>query len=266
MPLAEGRDYIVTHPDGHEETIRGLSAFCLKFGLAQGALTRVARGQAHHHKGFRIRYALEPLAAMPGRARLSLTYVITHPGGREEAVTGLPVFCTEHGLAAGHMTLVAQGKRSHHKGYGCRYGDRDIASRYPTRSHRVRVRLHDPVKCAVKMVQCEVCGKNFETRFKHAKYCPDCREGAALARAKEYAKIRYTKNKDRILANHKAYLAANKASVKAGRRKYYLENKEEVAASRRKYYLENKEEVAASRRKYYREKKVAAAAGGQGRK
>jgi hypothetical protein len=237
ISASKGKSYIVTHPDGHEETIHGLQAFCTQWGLTQSCLALVARGRAHQHKGFVIRFAAGAWPPMPGRPRLPLPWVITHPGGREEAVTGLPAFCKEHGLATGHMTLVAQGKISHHKGYGCRYGDPDIASRYPVRSRRMP---KVPVECTVKKVRCEICGKDFETKFKQVKYCPDCREGAALASAKEYAKIRYTKNKERILAYHKAYVAANKASVRAGQRKYYLENKEKLTVYQRKYYREKK--------------------------
>jgi hypothetical protein len=135
MALVRWRDYIVTHPDGHEETIRGLSGFCLEWGLTQSALTRVARGQAHHHKGFKIRYAVEPLPVMPGNAPRSLANVITHPSGREEGVTGLAAFCREHGLTPGHMALVARGKRSDHKG---------MAVGMQTRASRVATRLSAP--------------------------------------------------------------------------------------------------------------------------
>jgi hypothetical protein len=219
------RDYIVTHPDGHEEMIRGLREFCLRWRLSQFSLNHVARGRVHQHNGFKIRYAVDPFPAKPKTA--PRTYVITHPGGREEVVTGLTAFCKEHGLAAGHMTFVAQGKNSHHKGYGCKCADPDIASRYLVLSRRVR---KVAVGCTKRMVPCEVCRNNFEAKFKHAKYCPTCREGATHARHKKY----YAKNKDRMDANHKAYVEANRASFRAGRRKYYLANKEKPAASDKK--------------------------------
>jgi hypothetical protein len=172
MAIVRCRDYIVTHPDGHKETIRGLPGFCLTWGLTRSGLTRVARGQAHHHKGFKIRYVVEPLPVMPGSAPVSLAYVITHPGGQEEGVTGLAAFCREHGLTAGHMALVARGKRSDHKGYGCRYANPGIAGRHP-------------VERTVRMVLCRVCGKRFETKSNNAKYCPDCRKGAEYRRHRE---------------------------------------------------------------------------------
>jgi hypothetical protein len=191
MKVSKCLDYIVTHPDGHEEMIHGLEAFRLEHGLEQSSLTRVARGQAHHHGGFTIRYAVGPFPVMPGSAPNNpLTYVITHPGGQEETIIGLPAFCKEHGLTRGHMTLIAQGRRSQHKGYGCRYADPDMASRYPVRS-RART---------VKMVPCEVCGKSFEIKTSHAKYCPGCRVGLSVARTRAWRAAKIKKGRPPVVS------------------------------------------------------------------
>jgi hypothetical protein len=170
--------YIVSHPDGHEETIQGLEAFRLEHGLDQGALTNVALGKAHHHKGFRIRYAVNPFPEKPEPPpNAPITYIITHPDGREETIRGLPTFCKRHGLAPSNMTLVAQGKRKqgHHKGYRCRYRDRDP---------------HVPVERTVRMIPCEVCGKSFEAKANNAKYCPNCKKAAKSRRTRERKSVR----------------------------------------------------------------------------
>ena len=46
-------------------------------------------------------------------------YLITHPDGLVEQVHGLAEFARKHNLYSGHLTQVAKGKRSHHKGYKC---------------------------------------------------------------------------------------------------------------------------------------------------
>jgi hypothetical protein len=181
----QSRDYVVMHPDGHEEMIHGLKAFCTQWGLHQSGLTLVARGRAHQHKGFTIRYAVEPRAPMPGRPRLPLPYVVTHPDGRDETIVGLREFCEAHELYPGHMTLVAQGKQGHHKGYGCRYAAQDSRGVAPP---LFRVAPLEPTDC-------EVCGESFESKVRHAKYCPDCREEATLAHAKEYKRVRSAQNR-----------------------------------------------------------------------
>jgi group I intron endonuclease len=58
------------------------------------------------------------------KARMSAAqahdWIVTHPDGREEAVTNMRQFCIDNNLNAGKMTLVSQGKRLQHKGYKCR--------------------------------------------------------------------------------------------------------------------------------------------------
>ena len=45
------------------------------------------------------------------------TFDITHPDGRVERIKGLAEFCRNNGLTHSALSLVASGKRAHHKGY-----------------------------------------------------------------------------------------------------------------------------------------------------
>lgn len=51
----------------------------------------------------------------------SQTYTVTSPDGAVAIVKNMKQFCLEHDLSPAKMCLVAQGKRTHHKGWGfCR--------------------------------------------------------------------------------------------------------------------------------------------------
>lgn len=47
------QQYVVVFPDGHEEEIINLSAFCRKYKLNKGNLCSTAHGRRSHHKGFK---------------------------------------------------------------------------------------------------------------------------------------------------------------------------------------------------------------------
>jgi group I intron endonuclease len=49
------KTWIVVFPDGHEQTVVNLNAFCKEHGLDVGNLSNVAYGRAKSHKGFRCR-------------------------------------------------------------------------------------------------------------------------------------------------------------------------------------------------------------------
>lgn len=53
---AKRKMYIITYPDGSEETVKGLDRFARQNGLRQQSLTAVARGNRKSHKGYRIRH------------------------------------------------------------------------------------------------------------------------------------------------------------------------------------------------------------------
>jgi hypothetical protein len=84
----------------------------------------VWNGKARHYKGWMCRLANEPEELRVKRLALrgkGKDYIITTPQGEEVAVTSLTKFCSQHKLDQSSMTRVARGKRSHYKGYLCRY-------------------------------------------------------------------------------------------------------------------------------------------------
>ena len=53
--------------------------------------------------------------------QLSKIWLVTHPDGAVEHVVNLSEFCRKMGLSSGSLRSVANGKRSHHKGYKASY-------------------------------------------------------------------------------------------------------------------------------------------------
>jgi predicted GIY-YIG superfamily endonuclease len=51
------KQWIVTHPDGHEEDVTNLNQFCMQHKLTQSCMSAVSKGQNTHHKGFAVRAA-----------------------------------------------------------------------------------------------------------------------------------------------------------------------------------------------------------------
>lgn len=47
------------------------------------------------------------------------SFVVTHPNGTKETITGLTDFCRRLGLSHSAMSVVASGKREFHKGFKC---------------------------------------------------------------------------------------------------------------------------------------------------
>jgi len=47
--------YLVVHPDGTEEIIKGLRQFCLKHKLSHCLMLAVLKGLQNHHKGFKVK-------------------------------------------------------------------------------------------------------------------------------------------------------------------------------------------------------------------
>jgi len=52
--------------------------------------------------------------------KLSKKYIVTYPNGEEVIVHGLKLFCKSNSFYKA-LSAVATGKRTHHKGYKCRY-------------------------------------------------------------------------------------------------------------------------------------------------
>ena len=50
------KTYIITFPDGHQETITNLKDFCRKHNLNQGNMCSCASGRLKQHKGFKVSF------------------------------------------------------------------------------------------------------------------------------------------------------------------------------------------------------------------
>lgn len=53
--------------------------------------------------------------------KLSKSFIATDPNGNEYIDTNLREFCRIHNITSNVMSLVANGKRNHHKGWTCKY-------------------------------------------------------------------------------------------------------------------------------------------------
>ena len=54
-------------------------------------------------------------------ANIGKLWEVTFPDGHIENTHNMSEFCRKHNLSSGKMTLVAQGKRNHHKGFKCKH-------------------------------------------------------------------------------------------------------------------------------------------------
>lgn len=121
------RVYIVTHPNGHEDTVTNLNEFCRKHDLNTGNMCQCARGKVRSCKGFRCRYfgvsneeweTTQTKGHKSGRNPF-VQWRINCPDGTVVETNNLRYYCQEKGLIDSLMVRVANGKSSHHKGYTC---------------------------------------------------------------------------------------------------------------------------------------------------
>lgn len=131
------KDYIVIHPNGKEESIKGMNAFARAYDLSQGAMIAIANHKLNIHHGFHCRYADETFEQWTNvrkniidinkknKAPMSTKnmngYKIIDPSGNEIEIKSLTDFCIQNNLSQGNMTEVAKGRRKQHKGYRCSY-------------------------------------------------------------------------------------------------------------------------------------------------
>lgn len=111
--------YIITFPDGHEETIKNLTQFCKRHELNKECMCMVSSGKQFHHKNFKCRRLGEtPIA--PILQKDIPKYEIIFPDNHREIITSLSEFCETHQLCRSAMDLVANGLRKNHKMFRCR--------------------------------------------------------------------------------------------------------------------------------------------------
>lgn len=122
-----------------EETIYHSISECAKQNNCDaGAVSRIVNGKMNKTGNYTFRYFDEELAkesqkfkkerinnfqprSMDYVIKLSKRFIATDPDGNEYEGINLREFCRNHNLTSNTMTLVANGKRNHHKGWTCRY-------------------------------------------------------------------------------------------------------------------------------------------------
>jgi len=141
---AAERTYIVTFPDGHEETIVNLHRFCREHGLHDSGMFAVAGRHQKQHRGYKCRYpdwverpkpkskvkSVKPdgrktnkpsIAARSALVtKLQKAYILTDPYGVEHRIVNLNQFCREHDLDAATLHGTMRSERRQHKGWKCR--------------------------------------------------------------------------------------------------------------------------------------------------
>jgi group I intron endonuclease len=50
------KEYVIIHPDGHQEIIKGMRAFCRDHSLRSNIMVQVAKGKRRQHKGYKCCY------------------------------------------------------------------------------------------------------------------------------------------------------------------------------------------------------------------
>lgn len=73
------------------------------------------------------------------------------------------------------------------------------------------------------------------------------------ARTKEYSKMYYIKNRERIRQQQKEYVESAKERRKESRKKYYEENRERIQQQQKDHYERRKDHYKEYRKKYYEE-------------
>jgi hypothetical protein len=52
---SKSREWLITHPDGHQEMVRNLNEFCKNNGLHHSAMIEISQGKRKQHKGYIVR-------------------------------------------------------------------------------------------------------------------------------------------------------------------------------------------------------------------
>ncbi len=128
------RDYVLTDPEGREQTVHNLHRWCRENGTPTWSanLVLVAQAKKPSHCGWLCRYAYESASAWSTRVDVMMAarttksriykggYVVTAPDGTEHDVMKPSVWCAERGLDQGCLIRVADGRAAHHFGYRAR--------------------------------------------------------------------------------------------------------------------------------------------------
>lgn len=111
IAAARAGTYIVTHPDGTDEQITNLTAFCRERGMQNTNAFKVLKGERTHVAGYRFRHVGEPPREDP-----PARYRATFPDGRVEEFRELKPWAEAQGVKHGKFARVACGQRPHYRG------------------------------------------------------------------------------------------------------------------------------------------------------
>ena len=125
--------YIVTRPDGEEESTTNLYEYARQYNLDGSALRKVATGKLPQYKKYRIREEGVAIAPLPKRKKSTFSqdnthhFICTTPDGTEYTTTNMPSFALEHSICKESMRSVAKGRLRQYKGWLCRYTPETLA-------------------------------------------------------------------------------------------------------------------------------------------
>lgn len=114
----------------------------------------------------------------------------------------------------------------------------------------------------ILLLKCTKCGeyKDKDSFYKHkralfwlASKCKECyKEYSEQNKVgiKEYKKLYYQKNKDKLLKEFKNYRLSHADKISAYKKEYSIKNKTELSLKNKKYYEENKEELLKKQKEY----------------
>lgn len=130
---------IATNLVTNEETVYNSIGECEALtGCDHSSISRVINGKMNKTGNYTFRYFDEELAKESQKfkeerinnfqprsndyvVKLSKRFIAIDPDGNEYEGINLREFCRLHNLTQNKMSLVANGKSSHHKGWSCRY-------------------------------------------------------------------------------------------------------------------------------------------------
>jgi group I intron endonuclease len=136
--------YIVTKPDGTEETTTNLYEFARQNGLDGSSMRKVVLGKLAHYKQYRVREEGTELQPLPKRKKPTIDptnthhFVCTAPDGTEYTTTNMPEFAREHGICKEAMRNAAKGRLRQYKGWLCRYTPETLAKLTPEQQAEVQ--------------------------------------------------------------------------------------------------------------------------------
>jgi group I intron endonuclease len=128
---ARFKKFIITYPDGHEETIENLSQFCRDHGLERRLMNSCCSNKERSHLGYKCRRYNQTEWKHPSAFSSKIKnwesddnyynkfWLIIYPNGLEQEVKNLAKFCRENQLQHAHMCKVANGEISNHKKFKC---------------------------------------------------------------------------------------------------------------------------------------------------